>query len=198
MSLRHLLGPETNSSFFYHRCIHYQCIEIHIDLKKNTYSCIVYSHQENFVKVQRRIFTKTFHSIILPKTVFIKHDLVKSCTVLGILFVFNTTTQLLKHFLISQRVGKHVCQMISIYLFHQHEVPRVSISFFHQHRCACCFYLCSPPSQIYHRFACCMMVNSSTRERMQQMLLMQPLRCQALCIADGCDESLGQIRPWQY
>lgn len=155
MSLRHLLGPETNSSFFYHRCIHYQCIEIHIDLKKNTYSCIVYGHQENFVKVQRRIFTKTFHSIILPKTVFIKHDLVKSCTVLGILFVFNTTTQLLKHFLISQRVGKHICQMISIYLFHQHEVPRVSISFFHQHRCACCFYLCSPPSQIYHRFACC-------------------------------------------
>lgn len=79
----------------------------------------------------------------------------KSCTVLGILFVFNTTTQLLKHFLISQRVWKHVCQMISIYLFHQHEVPRVSISFFHQHRCACCFYLCSPPSYIYHRFACC-------------------------------------------
>lgn len=44
------------------------------------------------LKVLRRIFTKTFHSIILPKTVFIKHDLVKSCTVLGILFVFNTTT----------------------------------------------------------------------------------------------------------
>lgn len=50
MSLRHLLGPETNSSFFYHRCIHYQCIEIHIDFKKNTYSCIVYGHQEIFVK----------------------------------------------------------------------------------------------------------------------------------------------------
>lgn len=120
MSLRHLLGPETNSSFFYHRCIHYQCIEIHIDLKKKIRTAALYMVIKKFLlKVLRRIFTKTFHSIILPKTVFIKHDLVKSCTVLGILFVFNPTTQLLKHFLISQRVGKHVCQIISIYLFHQ-------------------------------------------------------------------------------
>lgn len=115
--------------------------------KKKIRTAALYMVIKKFLlKVLRRIFTKTFHSIILPKTVFIKHDLVKSCTVLGILFVFNPTTQLLKHFLISQRVGKHVCQIISIYLFHQHEVPRVSISFFHQHRCACCFYLCSPPS----------------------------------------------------
>lgn len=60
MSLRHLLGPETNSSFFfYHRFIYYQCIEIwfedilfgiiQIDLKIRT-TFIVYSHQENFVK----------------------------------------------------------------------------------------------------------------------------------------------------
>lgn len=117
--------------FFFHRCIHYQCIEIHIDFKKKIRTAALYMVIKKFLlKVLRRICTKTFHSIILPKTVFIKHDLVKSCTVLGILFVFNPTTQLLKHFLISHRVGKHVCQIISIYLFHQHEIPRVSISFF--------------------------------------------------------------------
>lgn len=128
MSLRHPLGPETNSSFFIIDAYTTNALKFTLILKKKYVQlhCI----WKFLLKVLRRIFTKTFHSIILPKTVFIKHDLVKSCTVLGILFVFNPTTQLLKHFLISQRVGKHVCQIISIYLFHQHEIPRVSISFF--------------------------------------------------------------------
>lgn len=50
MSLRHLLGPETNSSFFIIDAYTTNALKFTLILKKNTYSCIVYGHQEIFVK----------------------------------------------------------------------------------------------------------------------------------------------------
>lgn len=55
MSLRHLLGPETNSSFFFFidsyttNALKFSLKIIQIDLKIRT-TFIVYGHQENFVK----------------------------------------------------------------------------------------------------------------------------------------------------